>query len=74
MKTATTAMVTFRGEPVEVVYEDMGAEPDCNAHVIEWSFSNDAQNCLRLTEAEEQSIYDQLKDQIESAPSPAPEE
>lgn len=54
--------MTFRGEPVEVVYEDMGYQPDCNAHDIEWAFAHEPYNSvLRLTDDEEQSVYDQLR-------------
>lgn len=68
MKTHT---VTFRGESVEVLYEDMGHEPDCNAHVIEWSFADGFFNHLRLSDKEEQSIYDQLKDHVDGERFPS---
>jgi hypothetical protein len=73
MKKAKTHPVSFRGKAVDLVYEDMGYEADCNAHVIEWSFADDALNCLRLTDMEEQDIYDQLRDRIDLADASIPE-
>ena len=52
--------VTFRGQPVEVIFEDHGHEADCNAHVIEWSFSSAEMNDLTLTDEEDQAVYDEL--------------
>lgn len=56
--------VDFRGEECDVeVDHDGGYEPDTNAHEIEWHFfglSPEQHEALNLTEAEEQSIYDQL--------------
>jgi hypothetical protein len=63
---ATT--VKFRGRLSEVLYEDMGHEPHCNSHVIEWSFVYGPYNSLCLTDAEEQSIYDQLKEWVDATP------
>ena len=54
--------VLFRGQPTEVIFEDMGAEPECNAHVIEWHFADDSLNALVLTDDEEQDVYDQFFD------------
>jgi hypothetical protein len=73
MKKAKTHAVSFRGKTVDLVYEDMGYEADCNAHVIEWSFADDALNCLRLTDMEEQDIYDQLRGRIDLADASVPE-
>lgn len=55
------ATVKFRGEQVEVEYYDHGYEPDTNAHVIDWDFgAGSPLNEANLTDAEEQSVYDQL--------------
>jgi hypothetical protein len=59
MKRQTHA-IRFRGEPAEVIFEDHGHEPDCNAHVIEWWFADAEMNDLKLTDQEEQAIYDEL--------------
>jgi len=32
------ATIKFRGEEVEVKYQDYGYEPDTNAHGIDWEF------------------------------------
>lgn len=56
--------VTLRGEPRDVVVDrDHGYEPDTNAHEIEWHFEGltpDEHDALALTDAEEDSIYQQL--------------
>jgi hypothetical protein len=74
MRIAQTCMVSFRGGSVEVAYEDMGPEPDCNAHVIEWSFASGFHNNhIVLSEEEIQSIYDQLKERADMADASMPE-
>lgn len=56
--------VNFRGESVDVIVsKDGGYEADTNAHVIEWHFyglTPEQHDALNITEAEEQSIFDQL--------------
>ena len=53
--------ITFRDVPTEVIFEDHGADPSCNAHVIEWWFADETMNNLTVTDAEEQAVYDDLR-------------
>lgn len=63
-----THTITFRGQPAEVIFEDHGHEPDCNAHVIEWWFADAEMNDLILDDEEEQVIYGQLLSVSRDAP------
>lgn len=56
--------VKFRGEDHDVeVTHDGGYEYDTNCHVIEWQFCGltpAEYDALKITDEEEQSIYEQL--------------
>lgn len=58
------ACVKFRGEDRDITLDSNGGyESDTNAHVIEWHFtglSADEYDALKITDEEEQSIYEQL--------------
>lgn len=63
---ARLVSVKFRGEDFDVeVHHDGGYESDTHAHVIDWSFYGldaAAHDALNLTDDEEQSISDQLRE------------
>lgn len=67
--------VTFRGEELDVEIEhDGGYESDTNAHVIEWHFyrmTAEHHEALKITETEEQAIYEQLVEASRDYPDEA---
>lgn len=56
--------IQLRGQEFDVEIDlDGGYESDTNAHVIEWHFvgmSPEQHEALKLTDDEEQAIYDEL--------------
>lgn len=63
-----TITVQFRGEAVNAVIDsDSGYDPETNTRELDWHFelnfralTPDEHDALKLTDAEEQAIYEQL--------------